>query len=286
MVQNVKQELIGNNINPMIIENLECNDNASNVPNRLLKDNSLFQQSSSASSNVQINNINSQKAPHPMGPNSQNHYLIQSLQSDPRYSNNQLKENQPLQGAPCHNQDQQNIQQRFYTDSPIQQNGIAQQMQPGSDTKKSAKARKSVVPKNPNTPKRRKTTICSKEKINMMPINSNGQSMAGSQSESLSENIASGTSNCLQNEPQAKKQRKVRNSISSMTSIGSPSVQPQPSGGTIQIQQVPANFSMLQQEQLQTSLGRHSQVEANNISQQNIQIQNIANDLLRVCGCI
>lgn len=77
-----------------------------------------------------------------------------------------------------------------------------------------------------------------------------------------------------------------------MTSIGSPVVQTQPE--TIQIQQVPANFSMQQQQpqlqqqqqQQQTSLDQHSLVlgETNNISHQNIQIQNIANDLLRVCG--
>lgn len=189
-VQNVKQELIGNNINPMIIENLECNDNASNIPNRLLKDNSLFQQSSSASTNPHVNNCDYQKATHP-GPNSQNHYLIQSLQSDPIHSNQQLKENQPIQGAPIH-QDHQNIQQRFYTDSPIQQSGLPQQMQPGSgsDSKKSTKARKSVVPKNPNTPKRRKT-ICSKEKINQMPTN-NIQLMTSNQNESLSESIVLG----------------------------------------------------------------------------------------------
>ena len=53
VVQNVKKELIGNNINPLIIENLECNDNTSNVPNRLLKDNSLFQQTTSTACNSQ-----------------------------------------------------------------------------------------------------------------------------------------------------------------------------------------------------------------------------------------
>ena len=134
------------------------------------------------------NNKTYQKAatPNPMSLNSQNHYLIQSLQSESKH-NQQLKENQPIQTAP---QDPQQTVQRFYTESPITNQDNTQPAIPSNSDKKNAKARKSIVPKNPNTPKRRKTTICSKEKVNQIPLNSQP---SGSQSEYLSDGMAIAT---------------------------------------------------------------------------------------------
>ncbi len=121
-----------------------------------------------------------------MSLNSQNHYLIQSLQSESKH-NQQLKENQPIQ---TESQDPQQTVQRFYMESPITNQDNTQPAIPSNSDKKNAKARKSIVPKNPNTPKRRKTTICSKEKINQIPLNSQP---SGSQSEYLSDGMAIAT---------------------------------------------------------------------------------------------
>ena len=107
-----------------------------------------------------------------MSVNSQNHYLIQSLQND-------TKLNQQQQAQP-----QVQNQQRFYTDTPINNNdnsNVINQLQVVKENKKTTKPRKISVTKNPNTPKRRKTSISSKEKINQMPIN-------GIQNEFLPEN--------------------------------------------------------------------------------------------------